>query len=65
MKTEPDFTHLVSIKIRALAGANLSDCLREAIVVSAQQGCDVILVHNQIEYIVRWDALNKAVEFPG
>ena len=60
-----EFTNLVSIKIKAIGGASLSDCIREAIVVSAQQVCDVILVHNDKEYMVRWNELNKAVKYPG
>ena len=38
------------IKVTAAAGAPVFRCVRDAIVLSMKKGCDVMLVHNDIEY---------------
>lgn len=65
MELKADSTRIAQIVIKALGGSSIDDCIKEAIVLSAMQRADVVLVHNEKEYIINYAKINNAIDYPG
>jgi hypothetical protein len=48
------------ICIKAKCGARISNCIREAVIMSMQERVNVELTHNSKKYIVCYDAILNA-----
>lgn len=58
-------TQQLSIVIRAKAGAQVNECICEAIALSARECVNVTLVHNEKEYKVVFNELLATVQHPS
>jgi len=50
------------IKACAIVGGHLNDCLRECIELSMKEQRNILLVHNEKEYLIDSDKIIESVE---
>lgn len=55
-------TQQLSIVLQARAGAQIDECIREAIALCARECVNVTLVHNEREYKVTFNELLATVQ---
>lgn len=62
MKEARKSTYTKHVLLSAYAGTQLIDCLQEAVVLSAQEKVDVVLLFNDKEYKIAHERLLNTVE---
>lgn len=48
----PEYIEVVEITARARAGSHISECVREAILLSMEESRNVKLIHNGTAYVI-------------
>ena len=52
----------VTIHVNAIPGADLGACIKESIVLSLDQFCDVHLFHNDKVYVANYEVIMQSVK---
>ena len=59
---ELDKTYIIEIIIRSQSGNSLNESVAEIIKLSVEKECNIRLIHNGNEYLVKYESLIKQVK---